>query len=588
MQNIKVVVVGDGAVGKSCLLISYTTNAFPGEYVPTVFDNYSANIMVEGKPFNVALFDTAGQEDYDRLRPLSYPQTDVFFVCFCVISRASFENVKYKWNAELDHHCPSTPKILVGTKSDLRGSGRPEISTKEAHDLAKELGFIGYVETSALVQTNLTQLFNQAIKSAVNAPAAKKKKGEKPVPIPPAMPPAGKAPWINIVTSTYEKELKSTLEHQGFADVKFTFGNDKPIFAHRVILCSASQVFRRLFSVTLNTDHSPFAPEDIEAGRVKGIKSMTATPMKHYEDGSISNGEMIEIEVDPKFTRRIFYRYIEFIYTGLLNCVDRTDQIKETIEIADVFDCKYLASASKNLSNGSEDLNPSIGTFLNDEMGDKCKELFFGKKIFSDIQFRVEGKTIYAHKAFIYSRSAVVNAYVHATKDYAESQDATVELQDVSHDNFKAVLEYLYTAHSPIEEGDPVGIMVLANRFGLTRLITLCELYISKEIEKATTVGIFKSELDIIGLLLCAKSHNAEQLTKFCLHFISTNYQPMKKRPEFTKLDKDTQKYLEENQWPPVWYIQACGEYEDQMAKFNGKKDNCSIIYLFRYAVCYA
>jgi len=184
MQTIKCVVVGDGAVGKTCLLISYTTNRFPRDYVPTVFDNYAVTVMIGGDPYTLGLFDTAGQEDYDRLRPLSYPNTDVFLVCFSVVNPASFENIKEKWVPEITHHSQRVPFLLVGTQMDKRDdpsevekmhkNKTKPISEEQGQRLAKELRAVKYVECSALTQKGLKNVFDEAIMAALDPPKASK------------------------------------------------------------------------------------------------------------------------------------------------------------------------------------------------------------------------------------------------------------------------------------------------------------------------------------------------------------------------------------------------------------------------------
>jgi len=185
LSEVKLVVVGDGAIGKTCMLISYTSNTFPSEYVPTVFDNYSANVMVDAKAYNVGLWDTAGQEDYDRLRPLSYPQTDVFLVCFSVIGNTSYSNIKSKWIPEVRHHVPGAPILLVGTKIDLRSDAATierlkerdlaPLTKEQGESLAAEIG-AQYVECSALTQEGLKNVFDEAVRTAGRARTVPPKK----------------------------------------------------------------------------------------------------------------------------------------------------------------------------------------------------------------------------------------------------------------------------------------------------------------------------------------------------------------------------------------------------------------------------
>lgn len=177
MRSIKCVVVGDGAVGKTSMLISYTTDSFPGEYIPTVFDNYAANMVVGGEPMQINLWDTAGQEDYDRLRPLSYPMTDVFLMVFSVVNPASFENVKAKWFPEVSHHCPGTPILLIGNKTDLRedkdmvamlrSKDKHPVAYPQGLKLAKEVGAVKYLECSAFTQKGLKKVFDEAIRATM-------------------------------------------------------------------------------------------------------------------------------------------------------------------------------------------------------------------------------------------------------------------------------------------------------------------------------------------------------------------------------------------------------------------------------------
>nr|XP_037274276.1 LOW QUALITY PROTEIN: rho-related GTP-binding protein RhoU-like [Rhipicephalus microplus] len=175
--SVKCVLVGDGAVGKTSLVVSYTTNGYPTEYVPTAFDNYSVVVTVDNQPIRLQLCDTAGQDDFDSLRPLCYPNAAVLLLCFSVVCPTSFQNASQKWLPELRRHCPDAPIVLVGTQCDLRTDvkvlielaryGEEPVPESAARHAAHRMGALAYVECSALTQKNLKEVFDTAIVAAL-------------------------------------------------------------------------------------------------------------------------------------------------------------------------------------------------------------------------------------------------------------------------------------------------------------------------------------------------------------------------------------------------------------------------------------
>ena len=178
-RDLKIVIVGDGGIGKTCLTITYERKAFPhNEFLPHVCDPCLINVDVDGQSVAVELWDSAGQEDFDRIRPLAYPDTDVFFLCFSVSSQVSFEHIRKKWYPEIHNHSPKTPIFLVGLKSDHRNDeakvreladqGLEMVDRMEALNLASEINAVEFHECSASRLDGLSNIIERAVRVGLN------------------------------------------------------------------------------------------------------------------------------------------------------------------------------------------------------------------------------------------------------------------------------------------------------------------------------------------------------------------------------------------------------------------------------------
>ncbi|EGC29564.1 hypothetical protein DICPUDRAFT_158834 [Dictyostelium purpureum] len=178
IKRLKLVTIGDTSVGKTCMFIRFVHGTFP-EYIPTVFENHSYNMSQRGIPCVLSLWDTAGGEDYSRFRPLSYPQTDCFLLCFSIANRKSFERCLDYWYPEIQLFCPEAPVILVGTKIDLYDDHKLDrsnfVTYEEGIEMAKKIQAVEYIEISSLKNINISKLFGNSSIISLNFEKKNKK-----------------------------------------------------------------------------------------------------------------------------------------------------------------------------------------------------------------------------------------------------------------------------------------------------------------------------------------------------------------------------------------------------------------------------
>jgi small GTP-binding protein len=167
MTTLKLVILGDRGIGKTSMHITVTTGSYPEEYVPTIFDNYELHTTVEGTSYDVALWDFAGAEDYAPIRPLSYPDTDVFMLCFGIDSEASLSNIQSVYIPEI-RKASQAPFIVIGTKLDLRDANESGlVSYEQGLEASKLYGAARYCECSSKTGKNLLETYVTAIEVAI-------------------------------------------------------------------------------------------------------------------------------------------------------------------------------------------------------------------------------------------------------------------------------------------------------------------------------------------------------------------------------------------------------------------------------------
>jgi len=163
LREYKLVVVGGGGVGKSCLTIQLIQSHFVDEYDPTIEDSYRKQCVIDEEVALLDVLDTAGQEEYSAMREQYMRTGEGFLLVYSITSRQSFEEiVTFQQQILRVKDKDYFPIIVVGNKCDLESER--QVSTEEGAALARSFGGCKFIETSARTRVNVDNAFYDIVR----------------------------------------------------------------------------------------------------------------------------------------------------------------------------------------------------------------------------------------------------------------------------------------------------------------------------------------------------------------------------------------------------------------------------------------
>ncbi|XP_048360506.1 rho-related BTB domain-containing protein 3 isoform X2 [Sphaerodactylus townsendi] len=525
---------------------NYLRNPSFTEYQACVFGN--VRLVIHDCPLG-DIFDS----DWYTSRNL-IGEADIIVIKYSVNDKSSFQEVKDIYAPLIKkalNHC-SIPVIIsaVGARQNdvpctcplCISDRRSCVTASEGIQLAKELGAT-YLELHSLNDFYIGKYFGGVleyfmIQSLNQKSIEKMKKRKKPQKCheikPPQLEQPEKMPILKGEASHYDSDLHNLLFCCQCVDVIFYSEDLKEIAeAHRIVLCSVSNVFMLLFNVK--------SPDDIQdpsvirmAQTLFAVDQEAVYPVSNQRS---SCNSPVRVIVKDSFFCSCLSDILHFIYSAAYQWELLEGHIKKKVKDSSIVE-DILEKVKCILEIPGKVNSQNCRLYVSKRPLQLCNSslrLFFNTTVLADVMFKIQGAVVPAHRAVLVARCEVMAAMF--SGNYIESNSFLVPVFGISKDTFLSFLEYLYTdSCCPASILQAMSLLICAEMYQVTRLQHICELYIITQLQSMPSRELASTSLSVVNLLRKAKFHNSDCLSNWLLHFIASNYLIFSQKPEFEDL----------------------------------------------------